>query len=283
MPAGDETEELDLGVPGRSCRPDCEMARCGTMLAVSKGMRLGGKAELEDDGLAAGRQGGEKSFLNIGRVKCPVRPGRPVAAESTRPPSRRHSPAGRRCRWRCAWPGKAPDVWPSWSTKWRMAAWTSSSVPMTRLAGWTAARPMRDRAARRFTPTTFQFVQSRIELSPLRSREEGPFHGVVQDVVVGSGTAARELRRELVDVRSPDNLPLPGAVVGSLTNQPVQSFPVVGGNRLIPTVQVAENEPRAPRTARVLDQRQIRYGFCEAGCEPPQGSASRDIPSGGSR
>src|SRR5215211_5989648 len=58
---------------------------------------------------------------------------------------------------------------------------------------------------------------------------------------------------------------MPGAIIRAFANDIIQSLPVVRGDRLVPVIQIAQNNSYAPTRAGVLNMRQKRERFANAG------------------
>ena len=107
-------------------------------------------------------------------------------------------------------------------------------------------------------PRPLQFVQSGVELAPLRAGEEAPFGRVLQPGIVFAATAPGALGARAADVQPVENRVPAAAVVGPLADHRVEPPPVVGGDRLAPIVEVFEDQPQPPRATRVADYGKIR-------------------------
>ncbi len=143
-----------------------------------------------------------------------------------------------------------------------MAAWTSSRLRIDALAGRALSADRRGRLGLP-PPAVLQLVQGGVELAPLAAGEEGPFQRVLQPGVVLARAAAGVLGAGAADVQPIEDRMMPGAVVGPLADDLVQPPPVVGRDRLVPIVQVAQNDPHHPGAARVADPRQVGQGLLD--------------------
>ena len=133
------------------------------------------------------------------------------------------------------------------------------------------------------SPAAFQFVKRRIELAPLAAGEERPFERVLKQPVVHASLAARVFGAGSPDVHAIENRGVPRAVVGPFADDRVQLPPVVGGDRFVPIVQVAEDRLRHPKATGVANHGQIRNRLGQPGMGFLAGPESPDTVSAARR
>ncbi len=120
--------------------------------------------------------------------------------------------------------------------------------------------PAADRrgALGRSAPGTLQFVQGGVELAPLRAGKKAPFGRVLQPGVVLAAAPPSALGAGAADVQPIENRVPAAAVVGPLAHHCIEPPPVVGRDRLAPTVEVCQYQPQHPRATGVADHGKIR-------------------------
>src|SRR6185436_6659829 len=121
------------------------------------------------------------------------------------------------------------------------------------------------RAGGRFSPATFQFIERGVELAPLTTREESPFQGVLQTLIIRSITAPGDFGAGAPDLEPVQNFMVPGPILGALADACFQPLPVAGGDWVMPIVKVREDASDRPEGTGVPNVWQVGEGFDDAG------------------
>src|SRR5216683_2331634 len=94
------------------------------------------------------------------------------------------------------------------------------------LGGRSAARTDGRRTFGLAAPAPLQFIQSRVEFTPLAAREKAPLQSVLQPFIVLAVFAAGDLRPRAANVEAVENAMMHGAVVGPPADQAVEPSPI---------------------------------------------------------
>src|SRR5438876_4007582 len=99
----------------------------------------------------------------------------------------------------------------------------------------------RRRAFRHATPAVLQFVNRGIEFPPLATAKKAPLQGVLQPSVIFALATPRNLSSSSANIEPVKNRMMPGAVIGALAHEGIESAPGCRGNRFTPSVEVLQN------------------------------------------
>src|SRR5437867_9171133 len=100
---------------------------------------------------------------------------------------------------------------------------------------------------RSFSPTSFQFVKSGVELAPLAAGEKAPLEGVLEALIVQAACAPGNFGPRANDIQFIQDGIVPCAILRALADQGIKSLPVAGGDGLGPLVKVAKDQADAPK------------------------------------